>query len=45
MHVQNNSFTKNYTWKALSGQLWKNLDIPPAVSARGGRRETVGAGR
>ena len=47
-HVPNNHFTKkkkNDTWKALSGQLWKNLDKPPAESARGGLRDTVGAGR
>ena len=36
---------KNDTWKALSGQLWKNLDKPPAESARGGLRDTGGAGR
>lgn len=32
------------TWKALSGQLWKNLAIDPAFTASGGCRDTVGAG-
>jgi len=33
------------TWNALSGQLWKNLVIAPALTPSGGLRETVGAGR
>ena len=34
-----------FTWKALSGQLWKKLAIAPAFLASGGCNDTVGAGR
>ena len=32
------------TWKALSGQLQKNLAMAPEFTASGGRKDTVGAG-
>lgn len=32
------------TWKALSGQLQKNLEMAPEFIASGGRKDTVGAG-